>query len=83
MVTIKEVETRSPAEKAGIRAGDILLSIDAHPIRDILDYRFFLTEEKIQLELEREKEKFTVQIKKGRYDDIGLEFETFLMDKKH
>ena len=82
MVTITEVEKGSLAEKAGLRAGDILVSIDTHPIRDILDYRFFLTEEKILLELERDGERFSVQIKKSRYDDIGLEFETFLMDKK-
>ncbi len=82
MVTITEVEKDSLAEKAGLRAGDTLLSIDAHPIRDILDYRFFLTEEKILLELKRGETTFTVQIIKGRYDDIGLEFETFLMDKK-
>ena len=72
MVTITEVEKGSLAEKAGLRAGDILVSIDTHPIRDILDYRFFLTEEKILLELERDGERFSVQIKKSRYDDIGL-----------
>jgi len=82
MVTVTEVEKHSTAEKAGIRAGDVLLSIDAHPIRDILDYRFFLTEETILLELKRNEKVFSVQIKKGRYDDIGLEFETFLMDRK-
>ena len=82
MVTVTEVEKGSLAEKAGLRPDDILVSIDTHPIRDILDYRFFLTEEKILLELERDGERFSVQIKKSRYDDIGLEFETFLMDKK-
>ncbi len=82
MVTITDVEKGSLASKAGILAGDILLSIDTHPIRDILDYRFFLTEAKILLELKRGNEIFTVQIKKGRYDDIGLDFETFLMDRK-
>ena len=82
MVHITDVEKNSPAEKAGICAGDDLLSIDTHPIRDILDYRFFLTEEKILLELKRDGEPFSVSIQKGRYDDIGLEFETFLMDQK-
>ena len=82
MVTITGVEKGSIAEKAGIRANDVLISIDTHPIRDILDYRFFLTEEKILLELKRGEKIFSVQIKKGRYDDIGLDFETFLMDRK-
>ncbi|MBQ3074825.1 MAG: PDZ domain-containing protein, partial [Clostridia bacterium] len=82
MVTITDVEKGSPAEQAGLRPGDVLVSIDAHPIKDVLDYRFFLTEKKILLELMREGKGFSVQIRKGRYDDIGLEFETFLMDRK-
>lgn len=82
MVTITAVEKGSVAEKGGIRAGDVLCAIDTHPIRDILDYRFFLTEEKITLTLRRGEKSFDVALKKGRYDDIGLDFETFLMDKK-
>ncbi len=82
MVTVTQVIENSLAEKSGIRAGDVLLAIDSHPVRDILDYRFFLTEENILLSLMREEREFEVTIRKGRYDDIGLEFETFLMDKK-
>lgn len=82
MVEIQSVEAGSYAKKAGIEKGDLLLEIDSHPIRDVLDYRFFLTEEKIELTLKRSDETYTVTIKKGRYDDIGLDFETFLMDKK-
>ena len=82
MVEIYRVDEGSPAHKAGIKKGDILISIDSHPVRDVLDYRFFLTEEEIQLDLKRGEEAFSVTIKKGRYDDIGLDFETFLMDQK-
>ncbi len=82
MVSVLSVEPNSLAEKAGILAGDTLLSIDSHPIRDVLDYRFFLTEEKILLALKRGENEFSVSIQKDRYDDIGLEFETFLMDQK-
>lgn len=82
MVTITAVEGGSVAEKGGIQAGDILVAIDTHPIRDILDYRFFLTEETITLTIRRDGKDFDVFLKKSRYDDIGLDFETFLMDKK-
>lgn len=82
MVTVTEVEKGSLAEKSGILAGDILLAIDSNPIRDVLDYRFFLTEETVTLSLKRDELSFDVTIKKDRYDDIGLEFETFLMDRK-
>lgn len=48
----------------------------------MLDYRFRLTEKKIVLKIHRESELFDITIKKDEYDDIGLCFETYLMDKK-
>ena len=82
MVTITQVLSRSRAKRAGIREGDILVSINGNEIRDVLDYRFYLTEKNIELLLIRGESEYTVAIKKGEYDDIGLEFETPLMDKK-
>jgi len=82
MVVIQSVEKGSVAEKAGILGGDTLVAIDSHPIRDVLDYRFFITESSITLTILRDGKEFDVLLKKGRYDDIGLEFETFLMDRK-
>ncbi len=83
MVKITDVEKGSRAEKHGIIAGDILISIDGNNINDVLDYRFYLTSSKIELLLSRDEEEYSLLIKKGEYDDIGLGFETPLMDKKH
>ena len=82
MVIISEVDKNSRAERAGIRGGDVLLSINGNEIFDVLDYRFYLTEKNIKLALRRDGEVLEVQIKKGEYDDIGLVFDTPLMDKK-
>ena len=82
MVRIKSVQDGSPAKKAGIKALDTLVAINGNEICDVLDYRFYLTEKRINLELVNEEGKYHVRIKKGEYDDIGLEFETPLMDKK-
>ncbi len=83
MVKITGVEKGSKAYRHGIREGDILISIDENEINDVLDYRFYLASVKIELCLSRDNENFSVVIKKGEYDDIGLDFETPLMDKKH
>ncbi len=83
MVKIKFVEPSSVAEGCGIKNGDVLVKINGNEINDVLDYRFYLAERKIKLELLREGKSFTVKIKKDEYDDIGLGFETPLMDKKH
>lgn len=83
MVTITGVEKASPAAKHGILPGDILISINGHDINDVLDYRFRLTEKKITLLIHRGPDLKEMTIKKDEYSDIGLEFETYLMDKKH
>lgn len=82
MVKITVVEAGSRAEKAGVRPGDELVSINGEEIRDVLDYRFYLADKKTDLALLRDGNPYAVTIKKGTYDDIGLDFSTPLMDEK-
>ncbi len=80
-VSIQGVETGSAAAEAGVRAGDFLHAVNGHPIADILDYRFYLTERRVRLSLERPGQgPYTLRLRKGQYDDIGLLFESYLMD---
>ncbi len=82
MVKITGVEKNSRAARVGVREGDVLLAINGNEIRDVLDYRFYLTESEITLTLSRDGAPFALTIRKDTYDDIGLDFETPLMDKK-
>ena len=83
MVKITAVEQGSLAARAGILAGDTLVSINGNEICDVLDYRFYLTESRVLLKVLRDGREKKIKIKKGEYDDVGLTFETPLMDKKH
>ena len=83
MVKITGIERGSLAQKKGIKVGDLLVSINGNDISDVLDYRFYLTEKVVVVTVERGNRKKSVRIKKGEYDDIGLEFESALMDEKH
>ena len=83
MVKITDVLPNSRAQKAGIIAGDILVSINKKEINDVLDYRFYLACKSVLLVVTRDGKKRKFKIKKQEYDDIGLDFETPLMDKKH
>ena len=83
MVRITSVTPHSRADRHGIRAGDVLISINSREVTDVLDYRFFLTATEVKLALTREGQPYEVIIRKREYDDIGLDFETPLMDKKH
>ena len=51
MVRITNVYLGSLAQDAGILENDILLSINGFEINDVLDYRFYLAEEVISLEI--------------------------------
>ena len=82
MVRIEKVIPGSIAEECGIFENDILVSINNHDIKDVLDYRFYLTDTSIELCALRGEEETLYIIEKDMYEDIGLEFETPLMDKK-
>ena len=82
MIEITEVTAGSPADKAGIRAGDCLIAVNDTVIHDVLDYRFAITEKHLAISVMREGEELTVQLVKQEYQDPGLGFATALMDEK-
>ncbi|MCR4925217.1 MAG: DUF512 domain-containing protein [Clostridiales bacterium] len=83
-VKILDVTKGSIADKKGIKAGFVLNKINSHEITDILDYQFYLSEKKLKIEFQDENGKTKkARIKKPEYEDIGLQFETYLMDKQH
>lgn len=83
-VKIYDVTIGSHADKAGIKKGETLLSINSNEIVDVLDYRFYQVNRKLTLEVEDENKNVrTIEMTKGEYEEIGLEFETYLMDKQH
>lgn len=81
-VVIKAVTPKSKADRAGIKAGDELLTVNGQVIEDVLDYMFYIAVPKVTLTLLRDGTEYSKTIRKSEYDDVGLEFDTFLMDKK-
>ena len=80
--TIKFIDRRSPAERAGVRAGEKLISIGGHPVEDVLDYRFFGYDRDPELELVApDGSRRTLRVKKPEAEDLGLNFDTYLMDE--
>lgn len=65
-----------------VAVGDTLLTINGKEIIDVLDYKFHSYDEKLCLHLLRQNgETYTVNVQKEQGDDLGLDFETYLMDK--
>lgn len=82
MIKINNVIADSPADKCGIIKGDFLVTINQHEINDVLDYMFYAAEVDPTLKILRETETLIVVARKDEYDDLGIEAETFLMDRK-
>ncbi len=83
-VIIDFVQKGSAAAKAKILSGETLVSINGEQIIDVLDYRFYQNNSKLVLEvIDKNGKTRKVKIKKDEYEEIGLEFSSYLMDQKH
>jgi NifB/MoaA-like Fe-S oxidoreductase len=71
---IKNVEPGSPAQHAGIIAGDMLLSVNGKIIRDVLDYKFHTYEPRLSVDVERLGKRRRFKINKCEGEDLGLIF---------
>ena len=80
---ITSIDPHSPAERAKLRVGETLLSINGREIADVLDYRFYGYDPKLTLVVQEPSgAQRTVHIRKAEGEDIGLNFETYLMDEE-
>ena len=82
LTKIASVDPHSPARKAGVRPGEKLTHINGHPIVDVLDYKFYAYDPRLELTLtDPEGNSRTLRLRKEEGEDLGLNFETYLMDK--
>jgi len=79
---IEDVEPNSIGKELGIEPGDILLSINGNPVRDIIDYKYLISDEYIELEIEKDEgEIWLYEIEKEYDEDLGIIFTNPLIDR--
>ena len=79
---IIKIEPDSIAQELGIEVGDILLDINGQAVKDVFDYRYLIQDEYIEVGIKKQDgEEWLLEIEKDEYEDIGIVFETGLMDK--
>lgn len=79
---VKAVKLGSIAEEMGIETGDCLLSINGNKVKDIIDYKFLISDEYVKIEIEKwNKEIWELEIEKEYDEDLGVEFEEMILDK--
>ena len=82
LTKIKSVDAHSPAQRAGVRPGETLTHINGRPIVDVLDYKFFAYDPRLELTLVGgDGRSRTLRVRKAEGEEQGLHFETYLMDK--
>lgn len=81
IIPVKSVLSGSIAMEAGIESGDAILSVNGEKVKDIFDYRFLITDENLLLEiLKQDGEVWEIEIQKEEYEDLGIEFESLMID---
>ncbi len=82
LTRIQSVDPHSPAQRAGVKAGETLTAVNGHPIVDVLDYKFYAYDARLTLALtDGAGRSRTVSVRKAEGEDLGLNFETYLMDR--
>jgi NifB/MoaA-like Fe-S oxidoreductase len=71
----------SIASELGLVPGDIIVAINGLRLRDVIDYRFAMAEEQIELLVRRGEEETIYEIEKDADDDLGIEFVEPLFDR--
>ncbi len=71
---VREVVPESPADLAGLQPGDLLKTINANPVRDLVDYEFYAAEEELLLGIERNGRPLDVLVTKAADEAMGIRF---------
>lgn len=72
---IRFVHPDGIGDAMGLRPGDVLESINGQPVRDPIDYRFYMGDEDVVTAVRRGDERFLFEIEKEIDDDLGVDFE--------
>jgi len=73
---VDKVMPGSIAEELEVEPGDRLVSINGHPLRDIIDYNYFGSDDVLDLELEKaDGEIWELEVEREEGESLGLSFE--------
>jgi NifB/MoaA-like Fe-S oxidoreductase len=71
----------SIAAELGLLPGDLILAVGQQQLRDVIDYRFAIADERIELLVRRDDQDTIYEIEKDPDEDLGIEFVEPLFDR--
>ena len=82
-VKIIGIDEGSPVSRLKLGPDSQLLELNDNAIMDVLDYRFYQNEQKVTVTyLDHKGKKRKKTIRKEESEELGFQFETYLMDKQ-
>ncbi len=78
---IQRVTPGGLAERIGLRAGDRLVAIDGHALRDVIDFQFYAAEERFRLAFRRDGRIREADAARRPGEELGAEFESVVFDR--
>lgn len=79
---VNSIEPNSIAEELEIKPKDEIISIDGIQPKDLLDYKFQISSETLELHIKRSSgEEEIIEIEKDMDEDLGITFESAVFDR--
>ena len=81
-VLVEKVIPGSIAWEVGIETGDRLLAVNGRPVKDILEYRYYTSDELVTIDIEKpDGQVWNVEVEKEYDEDLGLVLPGVLFDR--
>jgi putative radical SAM enzyme (TIGR03279 family) len=77
---ISSVSPGSIASDLAWQSGDLLVSLNGHPLRDVIDYRFYQADDLVEAVVDHGSHRRAYVISKDPDEDLGVEFTEGLFD---
>lgn len=75
-LTIDKVMPGSIAEELELEPGDRLIAVNGHPLRDVIDYNYFASDDELELEVEKvDGELWELEVEREEGEPLGLSFQ--------
>ncbi len=75
--TVDRVIPESPAARAGIRKGDVILTLNRNRIRDSIDLLFYSDEPVLNISLRRDGKLRRIRVERDEAEPLGIELRPF------
>jgi putative radical SAM enzyme (TIGR03279 family) len=62
------------AEEIGLHPGDCILAVNGHPLRDVIDFRFYSAEEEVELQVRRDERLLSFHARQSYGRTLAVEF---------